>query len=162
MNLPMLPPEAESGWGAERSAEEMRGKIMELEGAIQALPLEQQLHIEPTHRWVPGIYMREIRIPKGTLLTGAIHKTEHLCILSEGDVSVYTEGGVKRLKASAVIHSLPGIKRALYAHEDSIWINVHHNPDNLRDLDAIDRFYTADTFEEALPGIKRACLEGGA
>lgn len=127
--------------------EQMRGRILDLEAAMLAKP-ESLIHIEPKHYFVPGLYAREISIPKNTVLTGLIHKTEHLCVLSKGEVSVQTEDGVKRIKASTVVHSMPGTKRVLYAHEDSVWINFHHNPSDERDLDKIDDLYTVKTFEE--------------
>ncbi len=132
---------------------EMRDKIVALEAAMMAMPAAKpgefgRIEIKTTHHFGPGIYMREIYIPKGTTLTGKIHKTEHLNILSQGDLSVETEGGVKRLKASTVILSQPGIKRVGYAHEDSVWITVHKNTDESRDVDMIEERLVVDTFEE--------------
>jgi hypothetical protein len=132
----------------QQCAADMRAKILKLEAAMLAMPPEHQVHIEPKHYFAPGLYLREITIPEGVALTGAIHRTEHYCILSHGEVSVRTENGIRRIKAPAVIHSLPGMKRVLYAHEESVWINVHHNPTNERDLDQIDKIYTAKNFEE--------------
>lgn len=135
------------GVKTEKSPEEMRAKIMALEAAMMDMK-EHQIEIKTTHYFAPGIYMRQMFMPKGTTLTGKIHKTEHMCVLSMGEVSVYTDQGMKQLKASSVVHSMPGMKRVLYAHEDSIWINVHHNPTNERDLDKIDSIFVADTYEE--------------
>lgn len=132
-----------------KSQTDLFGKILELEAAMLAMP-EKLIHIEPKHYFVPGIYMREIFIPKGTTLTGHIHKTEHMCVLSLGDVSVITGDGIKRVQASTVIHSSPGVKRVLHAHEDSVWINVHHNPSNERDLEKIEEIFVAKTFDEFL------------
>ena len=109
---------------------------------------DKHIHIEPKHYFANGLYMREIFIPKGVTLTGKIHKTEHLCVLSLGEVSVYTDDGMKRLKASTVVKSSPGTKRVLYAHEDSVWINAHFNPSNENDLDKIEAHYVAETFKE--------------
>lgn len=140
------------------SKEEMRGKIMQLESLMLA-DTENQVHIEPKHYFAPGIYSREIFIPKGVTLTGLIHKTEHLCVLSMGEVSVLTDEGMKRIKASTVVHSMPGIKRVLYAHEDSVWINFHHNPTNETDLEKIESIYTVNSFE-ALEEFEKMKLEG--
>lgn len=139
---------------------EMREKIMQLEGVLKNAG-SAQVHIEPRHYFAPGIYMREIFIPKGVVLTGKIHKTEHLNVLSLGEVSVWNGEGTHRIKASSVIHSMPGTKRAIYAHEDSVWINVHHNPENERDLDKIEEFLIAKSFEDVLEFTKRKEIEGG-
>lgn len=125
--------------------EEMRGKILALEAAMMAAK-EHHVEFKTTHHFAPGVYMRELFIPKGTLLTGKIHKTEHMNILSQGDISVWTEDGMKRLTASTVIKSKPGIKRVGYAHEDSVWITVH--PTDETDLEKLEDQIIAKTFEE--------------
>jgi quercetin dioxygenase-like cupin family protein len=128
-----------------RTPEEMRGKILALEAVMMEMK-EHQVVFQVTHHFAPGVYMRELFIPKGTTLTGKIHKTEHLNILSQGDLTVWTEEGMKRLKASSVILSKPGIKRAGYAHEDSIWITVH--PTDERDLEKLEELLIAKDFSE--------------
>ena len=131
----------------ELSKEQIRGRIMDLESAMLSNP-DQLIHIEPKHYFVPGLYAREIMIPAGVTLTGMIHKTEHLCVLSKGKVSVYTDEGMKTIEASTVVHSMPGMKRVLFAHEDSVWINFHHNPTNEQNLEKSEEIYTVKTFEE--------------
>jgi quercetin dioxygenase-like cupin family protein len=128
-------------------AEDMREKIIALEKHILKIP---QTETPVQHHFSPQIYMREMFIPKGTVLTGAIHKHEHLNILSQGELSVWTESGTKRLKASSVIKSMPGIKRAGYAHEDSVWITVHHNPTDEREPENLWNLFVTNTYEEFL------------
>jgi quercetin dioxygenase-like cupin family protein len=139
--------------------EEMRGKIVQLEAAMKAAP-EHHVEIPLRHYFAPGLYLREITIPKGTTLTGKIHKTEHLCILSKGKVSVWTDEGMKTLEASHVVHSLPGIKRVLYAHEESVWINVHHNPMNEQDPEVIEDIYVCETYDAFLNHAELKQIEG--
>ncbi len=128
-------------------AETMRGKILALEAVMTEMK-DQQVHLPVNHHHIPGIYMREMAIPEGVTLTGLIHKTEHFCILSKGSVSVWTDQGMKLLTSGAIVHSHPGIKRVLFAHEDSVWINVHYNPENITDPALIESHYTVRTFEE--------------
>jgi hypothetical protein len=145
----------------QRTPAEMRSKILALEAAMLAMP-ERQVQLEVIHHFAPGVYMRELRIPKGTTLTGKIHKTEHLNILSQGKLEVLTEDGVKLLSASTVIKSQPGIKRVGHAHEDSVWITVHHNPDDSQDVDLIEERLVTTTFEDVLPSpIEPKPIEGG-
>lgn len=145
---------------AEKSPAEMRAKIMELEAVMAAMP-ERQIEIPLQHYYAPGLYLREIRIPKGATLTGKIHKTEHMCILSQGEVTVWNGEGTMRIQASTVVHSKPGVKRAIFAHEDSVWINVHHNPENETDPERIEERLIAKTFEEALGFTESKHIEGG-
>lgn len=139
-----------SGSGVKSSPDEMRAKIFALENHILAGP---QVELEYLHHFAPGIYMREMRIPKGTVVTGAIHKHDHLNILIKGELSVWTEDGMKRIEAPAVIPSKAGIKRAGYAHEDSAWITVCHNPNDVRDLDELWDFLVTNSYRYFLDHV---------
>jgi hypothetical protein len=141
-----------------KPAQQIRESIFKLEAVMKEMHAHQ-IHIEPKHYFAPGIYLREISIPKDVTLTGMIHKTEHYCILSKGEVSVYTDQGIKRIQAPAVIHSMPGIKRVMYAHEDSVWTNIHHNPTNEKDLEKIEDIFTTNSFDE-LESKEHLKLEG--
>jgi hypothetical protein len=151
MSMPAL-----QNLSAECSPQEMRGKIMALEAKMLELP---QGEFPVKHHFSPGIYMRELFIPKGSTVTGKIHKTEHMNVLSQGDITVWTEDGMKRLTASTVIKSQPGIKRVGFAHEDSIWITVHHNPDNGQDIEKIEEMLVAKSFDE-VPGAEPKQIQG--
>lgn len=136
----------------------LRDKIVALEAVMLRMP---QVEIKTTHHFAPGIYMREIFIPKGTTLTGKIHKTEHLNILSQGDLSVMTEDGIKRFKASKIIKSNPGIKRVGFAHEDSVWITVHPNVTDEQDVPNLEAALVVDTFEQFLEFTQPLRIEEG-
>src|SRR5690349_17051050 len=91
-----------------------RERVLRLERALTGLP---QVECPVWHHFAPGLYARKMLIRKGTVLTGAVHKTEHLCIIS-GDIDVTTDDGMRRITDShAVLSSKPGAKRAGYAHE---------------------------------------------
>lgn len=77
------------------------------------------------HHFSKGIYAREMFIPAGTVLTGKIHRHEHLNIISAGDISVLTEEGPKRIVAPYTVVSPPGTKRLGYAHTDTVWTTIH-------------------------------------
>lgn len=81
------------------------------------------------HTFTNGIYVREIFIPAGTMLTGKIHRHEHPNFLMQGKVSIITEdGGAQIMEAPQSIISPAGCKRALYTHTPTWWITVHLNP----------------------------------
>lgn len=136
---------------------EARQRILELEAAMLAMP-EHQIEIKTTHHFAPGVYCREVFIPKGATVVGKIHKTEHLNILSQGELTVWTDEGMKRLKAPATILSKPGIKRVGYAHEDSVWTTIH--PTTETDLEKLEELLIAKDFAE-IPGIGNPALIEG-
>ena len=90
-----------------------------------------------------GVYAREIFIPKGTVITGKIHKFTNLNIMSQGEMSVLTEDGIKRVKAPFTIVSPPGTRRVAYAHEDTIWTTIHGTEKT--DVDEIEAEFVAQT-----------------
>jgi hypothetical protein len=96
---------------------------------IEALEHElkkfSQVEVRTRHYFAQGLYAREILIPKGMLLTGRVHRFEHLNIVSQGDITVWTEEGMKRIQAPHTLVSKPGCKRVGLAHEDTVWTTVH-------------------------------------
>lgn len=105
-----------------------------------------QVEIPPRHYFAKGLYAREITIPRGTLLTGKIHTTQHLNIISQGEISVLTEHGPKRVKAPCTLVSPPGTKRAGYAHEDTVWTTIHANPTDETDVDKLEALLITPTY----------------
>ncbi len=99
-----------------------------------------------THHFAPGVYAREMWMPAGCLITGKIHMTEHLNILSQGKVSVSNQGDSITMEAPYTFVSPVGTKRAIYAHEDSTWTTIHVT--ELTDPEEIEKEIIANTFEE--------------
>jgi hypothetical protein len=99
-----------------------REAIQKLEQAILGM-VQAEMPLE--HYFAEGLYARRLTIPKHCVLTGAIHKFEHINIVLRGDISVVTDDGVKRIRAPHVLVSKPGTKRAGFAHEETEWLTVH-------------------------------------
>jgi hypothetical protein len=59
----------------------------------------EKREMEVKHTFLDGVYMRELFIPKGTLLVGKPHKLACVNVVSKGDISVLTESGSARVKA---------------------------------------------------------------
>ncbi len=146
----------------DRSVREMRSLIMGLEDAMRKIPGHLTAeHFKTTHHFEPGIYIRELFIPKETILTGRIHNHAHLNILSQGRIKVWTEDGMKILSASTTIKSKPGIKRVGYSYEDTVWITVHSNPTDERDIEKVEKRLFSDSFEEAYLSSNRTFEDAG-
>lgn len=110
-----------------------RAQIMRLEAEIAQV---EQVPLSEKHYFASGIYAREITIPAGTVLTGKVHKTEHINIVSQGTITVWTEQGMKKVSAPFTMVSQPGTKRVGYAHTDTVWTTIHHSFE--RDLDQLE------------------------
>ena len=99
-----------------------RAQLMRFEEQIRGLP---PVAYETVHTYGPGFYARTIRMKAGTFLTGKVHATEHIFIVSEGDITVATEEGVRRVGAGFQAVCKAGLKRAGYCHADTVCTNVH-------------------------------------
>ncbi len=111
------------------------------------------------HTFGDGLYIREITMPKGMILTSKIHKTTHPYFVVKGDVSVVTENGTVRIKAPYWGITKAGTKRILRMHEETVWVTVHSNPENTKDLKLIEAEVIADDYD-SLPDHVRREIEG--
>lgn len=132
----------------------MRGKVVAIEAEMFK---RDQIPIPVRHYFSPGVYAREITIPKGATVTGKIHKFAQLNILSKGDISVLTEDGIKRVQAPFTVVSPPGTKRIAYAHEECVWTTIHATDET--DPAKIEAYVVVDTEQEYLE-FTRLKLEG--
>lgn len=122
---------------------DLRQKILSME----AFMLEQpQVEIPVVHHFSEGIYAREITAPAGVMMTGMVHKFEHLNIMSKGEVSVLTEDGIKRFKAPCTFVSQPGTKRIGYVHEEMVWTTIHATTET--DIDKLEAQLVTRSFDD--------------
>ena len=120
-----------------------RAAINSLEAAMRQMP---QIDLPVTHTFGPGFHARTITIPAGATLTGKVHATEHLFILSSGEMLLATDDGEMRVKAPFQCVARPGLKRAGHALTDVVCTNIHITAET--DLDRLE----ADLIvPEALP-----------
>jgi quercetin dioxygenase-like cupin family protein len=136
---------------------EMRSKVFMLEQRMKEGEKEGRFdlyELPVKHHFSQGVYGREMFIPKGTIVTGHIHKYTQLNVLVSGDLSVLTEEGVKRVKPPFVVVSPPGTKRVAYAHEDSIWLTVHSVGDET-DIEKIESKFIAKNETEYLEFVDK-------
>jgi|TARA_R110000744_G_scaffold334623_1_gene439886 hypothetical protein len=78
-----------------------------------------------THDFADGQYIRTIVMPKGLTGISEIHAKNHPFFIMTGEVSVFSEKGIARLKAPYHGITQAGTQRVLYIHEDCTWITVH-------------------------------------
>lgn len=112
-----------------------RAQIERLEGYLLAMP---QVEIPAEHRFAPGLYFREIRIPAGTLMTGRVHRYEHVSIMVSGEMTTLVNGEMRRIEGYHPFIAPAGTKRVGYAHTEVIWVTVHLNAKELRDIAEIE------------------------
>ena len=110
--------------------------------------------------YAPGVVVRDQFIPKDTTLVGMVHKTEHLAVVTKGRIAITDGTAPARIfEAGDVIHSLPGVKRAGVALEDTRVINIHPNPTNTQDINVLCEMFVEGHADELLGGTKNKQLE---
>jgi hypothetical protein len=83
------------------------------------------------------------------LIIGKIHRHQHLNFITKGRVKVFTEFGEKHLEAPCTFISEVGLKRAVYAEEDTIWTTVHLTEfGDESELEKIEQEVISPTYEE--------------
>ena len=105
---------------------------------LQTLMLKgDTLELEVKHHFSEGLYARELFIPAGVCLVGALHKTTHLYMVVKGKCKVSSQFGNLEIEAPFMGETIPQTKRVIYAETDCVWIGFH--PTNLTDVDEIGR-----------------------
>ena len=132
-----------------------RQKVERLQHALESVP-----QVDCPVRWffAPGIAAREITIPAGTVVTGAVHRTENLVVVSMGRLRIVTEDGTREVSAGETLTCKAGMKNAVVALEDSRWTNFLANPTNETDEFVLVEMFTESTAAELLGGPKNKQL----
>jgi quercetin dioxygenase-like cupin family protein len=91
------------------------------------------------HLFADQIYIRQMEMKQGQIVVGAIHNHLHAWFLMKGRVLINNNGEKIEHIAPCYTLSQPGSKRFIYALEDSIFVNVHKNPSNTKDIEKLEK-----------------------
>ena len=100
------------------------------------------------HTFADGIYVRQMDMKADSVVVGAIHKHLHVWFLLTGHVTIATEDTTEDYIAPRYVVSTPGVKRVILANEDSIFVNIHKNPSNTKDLNVLEKEIVALNYKE--------------
>ena len=100
------------------------------------------------HSCADGVYIRQMDMAKDSVVVGAIHKHLHVWFLLTGCITVATEDKTEDYIAPCYVVSTPGVKRVILAKENSIFVNVHKNPCNTKDIDKLEKEIVALNYKE--------------
>jgi hypothetical protein len=120
-------------------------KVQMLEAAFLEQP---QVDCSVIHRFGPGVYIREVTIPAGTLSIGHYQTTTHLNNMLTGKVTMVNEDGSHtELVAPQTFISAPGRKIG-YIRETMVWQNIYAT--NETDIEKLEMMFLrkSETWEE--------------
>ena len=133
-------------------AKDFRNKVVNLENAMLAsndknIVKGNSDSFPLTHSFSDGVYIREMSMLKGGVVIGKIHNRSHTWFLMKGKIKVATEDEVITYSAPTYVNAKAGAKRVIIAIEDSIFVNVHPNPENITDIEKLEDMLTCVSYE---------------
>lgn len=128
------------------------------ESALDAVgPEASQKEIDEStfHHHCEGVYAREYRLPAGHMVIGRVHKQACFNVMLEGRMVITSsELPPKEVAAPQFFISQPGEQKALYAHEDVVFITFHAteetDPDKLLEDLSVPTVKAFESYKRAL------------
>ena len=109
-----------------------------VKGNTESFPLK--------HSFSEGVYIREMLMEKGGTVIGKLHKYTHTWFLLKGELLVATDKGANTYIAPCYVNADAGAKRVIHAIEDSVFINVHPNPNNIKNIEKLEDMLTCKSY----------------
>ena len=107
--------------------------IEQIEAHMLTLP---QADCPVVHHFGPGIYIRELTLPAGTIAIGHKQRYEHLNVMLTGKVAIVDNGEIKILTAPMIFTGKPGRKIG-YVIETCVWQNIYST--NETDVESLEK-----------------------
>lgn len=104
--------------------------------------------IKLEHTFTPGLYVREIFMPAGSLVISRIHLFEHPYMITKGSVSVYDGEDIVFIEAPFRGITKAGTKRILYVHTDTTWTTFHVTDKTTFEEIDVDGVITCGSFSD--------------
>lgn len=98
------------------------------------------------HRFADGMYTREMHVPKGALIVGAIHKNAYHINVIKGKLWVVNEFEAKEIEAPFSFTARAGVKNIGYVLEDLVWVDTSRTDKTT--VEEAEKDIFADTYEE--------------
>jgi hypothetical protein len=137
------------------SQSELRAMVTRFETEQLKKP---QVELKVFHHFSKGVYARELHIPAGMEVTGAIHKHSNMNTLSMGSMLLVMEDGLYYVKAPYTVASPSGTKRAALSLTDCVWTTYFGTDET--DPEKILREFTTNDEQQYLAMSKNLTLEG--
>lgn len=106
------------------------------------------------HIFEPGMYIREISVGPGVVIVGRPHLLGHRCELVSGEVMHILPDRKLCVEAPFEVHTTPDYQMVVYSLTDIVARTYHPNPDEIRDIEQLERIW----FGDAEPVLKLGAL----
>jgi hypothetical protein len=133
----------------------LRARVMAFEAEQLKKP---QVALKVVIHNAPGIHARELHIPAGMDVTGAIHKYANLNTLSQGEMLLIDGEVAVHVKAPFTVVSPPGTKRVARTLTDCVWTTYFST--EMTDPDEVVAHFTTNNEQEYLAHCELLKLKG--
>lgn len=72
-----------------------------------------------------GFYRREVHLPRGHVIVGAVHTQESYAVVMRGKVLVIDEQGSRYIEGPCTLTQKAGQQKVGYVEDDCIWLDIH-------------------------------------
>lgn len=105
--------------------EQIKALWRDPEATIGAMLQHEQADTPVAHYFGPGIYIREVKLPAGSLCVGEEHRFPVMNVLVQGRVTLLQPDGSEMEVEAPFIFTNPAGRKIGVVHEDAIWLNIH-------------------------------------
>lgn len=113
--------------------------VAQMENAEKELLQYPQADCPVVHHFGPGVCIREVFMPTGTLAIGHKQKYEHLNLMLRGKVMVINDDGTARVLTAPMIFVSPPGRKIGYVLEDMVWQNIYAT--DLKNADDVETYF---------------------
>lgn len=90
------------------------------------------------HHFGPGVYVREVTIPAGSIAMGHKQRNDHLNIILKGSVAIIGDDGLVRVMSAPAIFVGKSGRKVGACIDECVWQNIYANPDNCQDIETLE------------------------
>ena len=115
-------------------------KVDHLLAAMDQLP---QTDCKTKHYFGPGIYIREVTMPAGTVVIGKPHRKEHMCVMLQGRMVVVLGDGTKQELVAPLTFVGSAGRKVAYILETTVFQNILATDET--DIDVLENMLVDNT-----------------
>jgi len=105
----------------------------------QTLLQMPQVECSVVHHFGPGVCIREVFMPAGTLAIGHRQKFDHLNVMLRGKVMIVKDDGSTQILIAPMIFTGKAGRKVGYVLEDMVWQNIYAT--EVKDVEAIENLF---------------------
>jgi hypothetical protein len=123
----------------EKTELETLAKQLYIERIESAMLEMEQVDCPVIHTFGPGIYIRQVLIPRGTFAIGHKQKMNHMNIFLQGQMLIPSGNGEPKVITAPMMFTASPERKIGYALADIVWLNIY--PSNETDVSVLEETF---------------------